>query len=619
MSKGLVLAPILGGLLVFSSAAAGCESASMKTTDDGFIVKVVGGSDRIEVRAGSDSKETAFTLAPLTPYHVICEEGQFYKITSVRAQTVEQAGAGKTGYVLKSEVHVWPTREALRPGPFALDAARPEVVAWHDAESLRKFLGSGDAKLAPPSFRDDLQSILRREPAMRPFPVLDSRREKLRGTLEKRIFRVLLPATSPDAKIVFGEPGGGRNDALLKKLEKAMTSTTVAVAYDATSDMDRLASAIADRLKAAVDGLPKDILNALRIGFVFFRDETDEEKYLVIEPQNVGNAISALRYAARGSFMRGGGDPAEPVLDAVYIAQHFFPWDDAGRKLVVAVLGDDAKPTTIGKIHDGVPAGLTPSMVAADLVDDGIKVISVQNFPRASPNLGPVLSTLGEATGGTFIRGGKEDGTDQTRQIAAALVERIVATARETYVEGQKDLSFVQSGEPGNMKLPLAVLDGEKLARLRAAGIGFSIDAGKGALLSQGYLVENDELLEPVIQIDKQTLERLIAQFSSFGAISVDAAALKECAVQILAAIDGEAYDPSENVDTTVKKQLGIQFRTRLLDINIGDLSGMNPAERLAMARRIQDAGAILSRFLEAHREDFDKSPAVWIPIAYLP
>ncbi len=45
----------------------------------------------------------------------------------------------------------------------------------------------------------------------------------------------------------------------------------------------------------------------------------------------------------------------------------------------------------------------------------------------------------------------------------------------------------------------------------------------------------------------------------------------------------------------------------------------MNREERLAMTKRIQNAGSLLSQFLEANLEAFDKTPAVWMPVAQLP
>src|SRR5262249_55194873 len=157
------------------------------------------------------------------------------------------------------------------------------------------------------------------------------------------------------AKIVIQPEAGKREskDVITAKIDKAMTNATFAIAFDATGSMAPFASKVAQDIKVAFEALPQDVQKAARNGFVFFRDETDEEKHVIIRPQPVADAPKALGDAATPAYMKGGGDPPEPVLDAVYIAHHLFPWDEGaqGRRIVIAVLSDDAKPLTTGKIH----------------------------------------------------------------------------------------------------------------------------------------------------------------------------------------------------------------------------------------------------------------------------
>ena len=320
--------------------------------------------------------------------------------------------------------------------------------------------------------------------------------------------------------------------------------------------------------------------------------------------------------------MKGGGDPPEPVLDAVYIAHHLFPWDEGaqGRRIVIAVLSDDAKPVTTGKIHDGVPRGIEPAKIAADLKLDGINVIAVQSGAKAGPNLIPVLTTIGEGSGGTFIEWGTGGEEERRGRVTAALAAQLTGMARETYEEGKKDLSKLEFDYRGYATIPLAILDGEKLNRLRTAGIKFNVDPGKGGvLIREEFMLENNDLLEPQIQIEKRTLERLISLFSALGVAGVDVNAMKESAAQALAAIAGEDYDPKENIAVTIKKQLGIQFRTKLLEFNLEFLAGLNRDERLALTRQIQTASKGLTQFFDANLEALDKTPAVWMPVSQLP
>jgi len=200
MPARLALTLVLSVLLVHSGEASGCSANRMKTTNSGFLFKVVCGSDNIEAKTAAGGKDTAYTLAPLRPYFVICEEDQFYKVTNRPAQTVEQAEAGQVAYVPKDQVHPWSTREALDFTAHTFGGGL-EILAWNDRDGLLKYLDSGSLKLGPPVYREDLQSAPKRERARRPYPVLGSTVEKLRGAVDKQVFSVLLPAElRPDAK-----------------------------------------------------------------------------------------------------------------------------------------------------------------------------------------------------------------------------------------------------------------------------------------------------------------------------------------------------------------------------------------------------------------------------------
>jgi hypothetical protein len=213
MCAKLALTLILSGFLVCSSEANGCNSNRMKATDRGFIFKVVGGSDNIE------------------------------------AKTVP----GK-----RTQLAPW-RRSGLGGGP--------DILAWDDRDSLRKLLDSGDLKLGPPVYREDLQSALKRERARRPYPVLSSMLEKLRGTVDKQVFNVLLPAElQPDAKVVTEPDAGSASDgpeAITQKLDKAMTSVTVTVAFDTTGSMESAAAEMARQIKRVAAELPPNIQDAI--------------------------------------------------------------------------------------------------------------------------------------------------------------------------------------------------------------------------------------------------------------------------------------------------------------------------------------------------------------------
>jgi len=612
----------LAGLLMASGSALACDSKDnkMKTTEFGFIYKVVGGSDKVEAKKAPGSKDTVFTLDLLAPYYVICEEDQFYKVTDLQAETAKEAETGKVGYVLKDQVHPWPTREALNFSLVAFNGERSEIVAWDNEDTLAKFLETGNHKVAPPAFKEDLASTLKRERATRPYPVLSSETKMMLKSREKRVYHVLLPAAlPPEAKVVI-TPDKPTQEAEKKALDTVMRSATFCIVFDSTASMGPFAKDVAADIKATFDALPADIAKNSTTGFVFYRDEMDEEKVVITNPMPVEAAMKALTEAAK--YMSGGGDPPEPVLDAVYVGHHFFKWNEGqggGRRIMLVVLSDDAKVPTTGKIHDGVPPGLEAAKIAEDLLADGIKTIAVQAGPGDGGKLTQTLTTLAETTGGTFVEWGS-GGDERRKKVTQAVANQLTAARKETDEEGRKTMAKVEFDYRGYPTIPLAVLDGEKLNRMRVSGVKFNIDPGKGGvLINEGYILENQDLLDPQISIDKKTLDGLIHLFQVLGAAGVDTQAMKESAASALSAIAGEGYDPKETIEVTIRKRLGINFRTKLLDFNLEFLAGMNQNERLAMTKRIQERATILSQFMEANLEQFNKAPAVWMPVSQLP
>ena len=581
---------------------------------------MTGSSDQVEASVEPDRSGRAFGLELFRSYFVICETGTHYRIAERPAATATEAEAGKTGYVLKSQVYPWHTREALSFSPLSPAGERAEVLAWNDEASLVKFLENPDSSLSPPSFREDIGTLLKRERARRPYPVLSSKVHRLRGIVEKRIVEVLLPVAPPaEARIEI--PVTETNKAVvIERLEQALTGTTFAIAHDATGHLDVFASRIATDIQAAFDQLPQEIVQATGIGFVFFRDEDEVEKREIVPARPVTEAVRTLKDTTTRHFYSGGGDPREPVLDAVYIAQNLFPWTDAGngRRVIVTVIATDAKPHTTGKIDHMVPPGLDAGQIGASLAAAGIPAFSAQVGPADGGHLVRVLSTLATTTGGMFFGWGNDpNNVDRNQEIASALAGQMARTAADTFREGKAILARLEFDSRGVATLPLALLDGEKLDRLRNADILFKIDPGQGrVLLRTGFVVENSDLLEPQIQIGRKTLQYLIMVFSPFGIMHADF--VFDIANQEIAAIVGEER-VRHDIALTAKKQQGIQLGTPLLRGGVEYLPGIGPATRLAAYRRIRDAAKLLSQFEEANLDTFDKHRTVWLPLALLP
>lgn len=600
------------GLLAASLAASpvlACTAEDMARTEDGFIRKIVAGSDRITAGSAPDGGETVFTLELMKPYYVICETADSYRVTDLAALTVAEAETGLTGFVRKDQTHEWPTAEGLAFSDLAFLGGRPEIVAWDRRDMLMGFMETGDDSANPPSFRENIDATLRREKGARPYPVLASDTGLILGRTERRFFDVLLPAAIRATDAVVLEDGA------LDAAERALTSATIVIAFDATGSMEDFARAVAVALADAIDTLPPDTTAALRIGFVFYRDEGDDVPLSAVAAVPLAEASAELQKAA--VTMSGGGDDAEPVLDAVHYVAQAYDWPaDAGKKIIVAVLNDDAKPATTGALDARVPAGIDAIGVARGLFEEGIPVISVQAGPKAGQQLAQVLGTLARETSGTFVPWDEGlDGAAMARAFSAVLQARTVAEIDA----GRAVVGSVYDFD-GAAAIPLEVIDGEKLERLREAGVAFNIAKGDdGILVQQGYMIETPDLLEPHFQIGKDTLLELVNLMSVLSVTGVDSETLRRTVAQSLAAIAGESLDSGETIAQTLQRQLGVKFRSGLLEFDLDYLDALTPAERTAFARRLQDAAAALDTFLNANLAAFDAGEAVWMPVSTLP
>lgn len=607
----------LGGavLSLMGLPALACTADKMATTESGFVMKVVAGSNQIAAYTDATGATEAFKLELMEPYFVICQEGDYYRVTNVNAMTVAEAEAGSTGFVRRDQSFLWPTREALSFGATAFIAGRPEIVAWDDPNVLKTFMETGNARANPPAFRENIDATLKRERATRPYPVLSSDMKALMGA-PKRVYSVLVPtAIRPTDDVVIEDPKD------VAAVQAVLGSASIVVAFDATGSMAPFARETVAALSRALSTLPKDVRDGSQMGFVFYRDIEDKENLIEIPLMKIEEAIKVLQEASTEAYMTGGGDAPEPVLDALYYAANIFNWGQAGKRILVGVLNDDAKPATIGNLPDAkdrIPAGMSSMEVARDLVSKGIPVITVQAGPKAGPNLADVLGTIGEETRGRFLQWGAAGVTE--RDVAEALTTAMAGAAAAAITEGKTIAASIGYDANGFPTIPLEVMDGEKLERLRAAGINFNINrADGGVLVQEAYMLENTDLLEPQISIEKETLEKLINLYSVLSTTGVDGDALRTSVREAISAIAGEEFDPNAPLQEVVQKQLGIQFRSDLLNFNIEYLDALTPAERNALAKRIQDAAGSLTQFLDANLVEFDKQPTVWMSVLRLP
>ncbi|WAP70366.1 vWA domain-containing protein [Jiella pelagia] len=614
-SRALISASL--AILIFCSTsryAHSCQTDELARTDAGFILKIVAGSNKVKTYSDSAAASERYTLGLLQPYFVICEDGDYYHITDIQANTVEEALSGQTAYVRRDQVFIWPTREALNFNALIFEANRPGVRAWEDEENLKGFMDSGDLTRFPPAYEEDLESTLKRPRETRPYPVLGSEERKLRGTVDKRVFRSLIPAALPPKTAVTLKDKSGQA-ADMEVVERALTSATFLVVFDATASMGNFALESAKAVETAFNGLAPQVREKSSVGFIFFRDKDDDEKLVMTKLMPINDGSRLLREAS--SKMTGGGDDPEPILDATYVGLNFFFKDQQsiGRPVIIGVLNDDAHPTTTGGIDDRVPTGIDALNLAGQLREDGVTVVTAQAGPNSGENLVSVLQTLAETTGGQFIAWNNDGGA----AISAAVAELMKGTAVAEVEAGMAIVETVFDYED-YPAIPLKVLDGERLERLRRAGIDYNIEPGSdGVLVREAYIIENNDLLEPRVQIDKETLSNLVTLFNILGTVGVDAESATRSIGEAIAAIAGENFKDDEPINEILTKNAGIQFRTKLLSFDVRYLAGLTPDERLALSARIQEAGNTLGNYMSAHLSELDSEPSIWMPMSVLP
>lgn len=610
MFQALLKFTTLSFLLINPIASVACEADEMSRTDRGFIKKIVSGSNEIVAYYDANSLDETFKLDLLRPYFVICTESDYFRISDVEALTVAEAIAGNVGYVRTDQVFEWPTSEALSFSDMAFISSRPEITAWDSISSLSDFMSSGDETTFPPSFRENIDATLKREKSSRPYPVLGSDLGMIRGTMKKRYYNVLLPTAIRPTDSVIMRPED------MAKVADALTSATIVIAFDATASMGSFALEVSNAISGALETLPEVFREKIHIGFVFYRDVEDQEKFLQVPPISLNDASLVLSQMSQ--TMSGGGDDAEPVLDAVYAAANLYQWPtNSGKRLILAVLNVDAKTTTVGLDPDGnIPVGLDSVAVARSLFEANIPIMAVQAGPEKGPNLDIVLQTLADQTNGKYLQWGS--GLTEV-QVAIAVTNMLTDRTADEIKSGEVAMASAFDLN-GFSAIPLEVLDGEKMNRLREAGIDFNIKMGDGGILVQeGYILENTDLLISQVEVSKETLMNLINLYSVLSVTGVDGTSLLETASVAIAAIAGESFNPDDTLKEIVQKQLGIQFPSDLLSFNLSFLDALTPTERLQFSRRIQDAATGLNQYLEANLEAFDSKPKVWMPLSAFP
>ena len=319
--------------------------------------------------------------------------------------------------------------------------------------------------------------------------------------------------------------------------------------------------------------------------------------------------------------MIGGDDPAEPVLDAMILAQNRFLWDGGAaipgaKRIAIVVANKDARPRTVALTSD-VQEGLSAKEVGQRLLRSRISVFALQAGNEDQGHLIRVLSTLATETGGEFYRSrvlSDEIRTDFSRNLARLLRSPIDEGRRV----GERLRPRVIERPGGGTVIPVNVIDEDVSTRLEATAREYHVSS-VGLVIAKAWLFEEPALYREEILIEKELLEWLLRFFNVMTDSALSAELLRDSMASLLEALTGESLRERVNLKELLEKRLGIHFTTNLLSFDIEHLVTLDRVKRSLLQKRIRDATAALEDFYEENNLRFDREPRIWMPVQYLP
>jgi hypothetical protein len=594
---------------------AGAPEGPLRVPDSQLLLKVVGLSDKISILESPGSAHSLATMEPLKPYFVLEDTGGYYRIsTSQRESNVRL-------YVAKKEVAVWPTREGLRfiRSTFEQDRRAP-VTAWSSEERIREYARTGDSKTYGPTFREEAQTRISEDQqgSLVPYPLLETKQIEIDGK-QQPIHRVLIPAI---VAVEVGMPS--------RQIQDVVGAVTFCVVFDATASMRDHAREFASTVESMLNETGVDTARATA-GFVLFRDLKDDKPFETFErfqPMQLKQATKWLR--GKMKDMTGGEDPAEPVLDAVMLAQRSFLWDTppaigGARRIMIVVANNDAKTRTMG-LTRSIEEGLDATEVARTLLRSGTSVFALQaGKEEDGGHLIEVLSTLAKRTGGEFY------GSDlRSNEIKADFSRNLRKFLREPIEAGSQKAESLASGVAslsGDRTLvPLDILDDETHDRLKKAAAEKYHVSTIGLVITEAWVFgkqEGDyreqELYREEILVEKDLLRGLIRFFDGLLGSSLDTKNMRESMAVLLEALIGEKPPEDAALQDLLEKRLGVHFSTNLLDFNLDRLVKMDSVKKSLLQEKIRTSNVALAGFYDENLKRFESEPRIWMPVSLLP
>lgn len=206
--------------------------------------------------------------------------------------------------------------------------------------------------------------------------------------------------------------------ALLRRLD-------LVFCVDLTGSMGGLIASARAHVGRILDALQGQLGQALRVGFVGYRDHSDGPRLLEVTPLTAD--VSKVRRAIAEAQVDGGGDTPEAVFAGLVKCLEL-KWAEGSYRVVILI--GDAPPHAVGAPGDAYPVdptGLTVDDVANRLETEGLFVHALSLTPMDKV-MEQAFRRLSISTGGTY--------SDATSPDAAM---RVVETITQQFLA---DLEF---------------------------------------------------------------------------------------------------------------------------------------------------------------------------------
>lgn len=570
----------------------------------GVQLKVVARSDATPILDAPNGSDIGSALQPLRPYFVLVERDGHYEVSSNQG-----VGANGIGYVAKSNVQQWNTREGLHFISRAFQQERRSpLTAWSTEEQIRQFAATLDEEKYGPTFKEELLTRIGPRQVL-PYPLLDTKMVEVNGQ-PRKIHKVLVPAIVPPTVGV---------DLSKQNVQEVAGAVTFCVVFDATASMGRYAKDFAATIDEMLSNLRVDPSLAAA-GFVLFRDlgAAEEQRFEIVLPMPLDEAKEWIHVRARQ--MIGGDDPAEPVLDAVTLAQSRFLWDAGSavagaRRFAIVVANKDAKTETVG-LASSITQGMNAGDVATLLQRSRISAYTLQAGNEDEGNLVTTLSTLAEETGGEFYladAGAKTISEAFSRNIEALLNQKISDGAARKATVGPRTIERVDT-----TYIALDVVDDEFMKQLATISSELNTAAGR-LIVQEAWVFDNPGLYQEKILIDKTTLSELVNFFNAMIDTPLDASSLKAAAAREIGALIGEQLADDEELQDVLERRYALHFSTSFLNYDLDHLATLSRRQQLLLQESLRDATGALVDYYEMNAERLGSQSQIWMPVSYLP